>query len=215
VFAAGVVESTRLGHHPVGAPAETPAVVSDPGVGPAGPATGTDIATYVAARASALRAARGHTVAVVSFTQYRTKTDALALLHGLDVAALLVVAPGGQPEVVSGDLAVWASAQRAGAAANRHEIQQLLPSVDDPSFRAFYVSEVSRLAVLMRADASAPVVFGAVVSGLAAQERALGRRPEVRLVDPVGGVVPPFTAVRGLRPEETVTSGTPDTRPVS
>lgn len=177
-----------------------------------GPRAGIEVETYVRDRRRALAALEGPVTAVVSFGTYLTAADARALVRPAAVRALLVAAPGGEPAVVRGPLDEWATQARAAAAVERRELHTVLASgsVDDPEFVAAYRDDIARLArVEAGADASAPVVFGLVVSATAGQLRALADRPGVRLVDPVKPVAP----WRGLRPEETVVAGRPANRP--
>lgn len=185
------------------------------GRGDLGPEPATDVATYVATRKAALAQARGERVAVVSLARYATEAEARSAIGSVRVRLLLVAAPGGSPAVVD-DVGAWAADQRRRATADRAQIEQLLQSgsVDDPDFRSFYQSEVTRLKALETMPATAPVVFGVAVRGSVDQLRAIAVAPGIRLVD-VGpsDSLPTNATVRGLRPEETTRAGQPPTRP--
>jgi len=231
VLAAGI--ATALRHHRGGGGYDI-GTVSGPPASPGtpstealtaslGPATGADVAAYVAVRRQALAELRGPLVAIVSFDRYARSGDASRFLEPYGpVRAWLVAAPGGLPRAVTGNLAAWAAGERAEAARESDAIRSLLPTVANPrlpsydaEFAAFYTNELRRFAVLVSADASSAVVFAAVIESTADRLRALAGRSGVRLVDPVGTVVPDPAVVRGLRPEEQVRAGYPDTRPVS
>jgi hypothetical protein len=118
--------------------------------------------------------------------------------------------------VVDGSLTQWADERREAQRAEREEINRLIPTTDDPDFKAFYEQEVVRLDKAIAAlDPAGPVLFGVVLRGSADELRALSLKPGVRVVD----VAPPDEVTetleyRGLRPEETEKAGEPPTRPV-
>ncbi len=180
-----------------------------------GPPLGTDLAGYVAARKSALTATSEERVAVVSLAKYSTQAQARTLLGTLPVVGLLVAPPGIGPSVVTGDLAAWLTTQSAATTSERDEIKKLIPTVDDPAFKAFYTAEVSRLDKALKGFApNTALVFGAVVRGRAPALQALGAGAEVRLVDVAETAAPPTDAVfRGLRPEEVAKANEPSMRP--
>lgn len=180
-----------------------------------GPFPGEEIAAYTAARAQALATAKGDRVAVVSLGKYMTEAEARAAMGRLEVVKLLAAAPAGSPSVVNGTMADWANEQVAGNRGERDEIQRLLPTVDDPQFKAFYEQEVDRLTKLIDSvKPDGPHVFAVAVRGPAPDLQALARAPDVRLVD-VGpsAKLPPDTPLRGLRPEEKEKANDPPTRP--
>ena len=182
-----------------------------------GPVRGAAIGAYVGARNQVLAQAEGTRLAVVSFTRYASEAEARRAVGDVKVVSLLVAAPGGQPDTVAGSLDRWAGASRQDALRQRSEIQHLLDSgtVDDPDYLSFYRSEVARFTrVAQSIDPSRPLVFALVVSAPAAELRNMAKAPGVRLVD-VGdsAKATPGAAFTGLRPEETVTAGTPPTRP--
>jgi hypothetical protein len=193
--------------------------------GDIGPRPGEPIADYVAARQQALAAvAEGdERVAVVSFTRYRTaaEADAVSTAAGVDrnikLVARLVAAPGGDPAVVSGSLAGWATALRARAEEDRAQVEKILPTVEAGSeFIAFYQNELVRLAAVRDgADPDGSVVFGLVVRARGSTLRALAARPEVRLVD-VGTTAdtPSDARYSGLLPDDTDTTSNPSQRPI-
>jgi hypothetical protein len=184
-----------------------------------GPDRGAVLATYIADRGKALDnfGADGTGVAVVSFERYATEAEARAAVAGaVEIGALLVAAPGGEPEVVRGSLRDWGVDARDAAGDERQELEKLLASdtIDDPEFADFYAAEVIRLKRLEAAlDPEGPVVFGLLVQGPAESLRAIARAPGVRLVDVASGAVDAQADVRGLRPEETERAGEPATRP--
>lgn len=202
-----------------------PALDDNPVIGPAqdggsaavGPDRGDAVATYIAERRKALAELEGDRVAVVSFERYATETEARTAVAGaVEVGALLVAAPGGEPEVVHGSLRDWGVDARKAATDERAEIEKILATgtVDDPEFATFYEEEVLRLERLEDAlDPEGPVVFALLVQGSAASLRAIAAAPGIRLVDLAPGAVAPQSEVRGLRPEETEKAGEPATRP--
>lgn len=183
----------------------------------AGPLRGSDLATYMEGRNRALREARGRWVAVVSFRDYVTEGQFKALYGSLDVEAMLVATAAGEPEVVTGSLAQWATAARREAEEERRQLESMRSSTDDASFKQQFAADIERLGRLLAAlDPQKPVVFGMVVSASAEQLRTLAGKPEVRLVDLVSRDVPErLDRLRGLRPEETVKAGDPHTRPAA
>jgi hypothetical protein len=181
-----------------------------------GPAPGLPVNAYVDGRRAALADATGTRLAVVSFPTYLQDAAARKLVASdrVDVIALLVAPSGGAPDVVAGSMERWAADVRKDAAAERAGIAELLPTVDDPVFAAFYRDELVRLDALAKAtSADGAVVFAVAVRASASELRRLAQL-DVRLVDvaasakAAGGI----TYV-GLRPEETVRTGTPDLRP--
>jgi len=180
-----------------------------------GPAPGTELAGYVSARKAALAANREERLAVVSLAKYSTQAQVKTLLGTNPVVALLVAPPGTEPAVVTGDLAAWAKAQTATTQSERDEIKKLIPTVDDPAFKSFYNSEVTRLDKALKAfDPNSAMVFGVVVKAPAAALQALGAKAEIRLVDLADTAPPsPNPVFRGLRPEETAKANEPPLRP--
>jgi hypothetical protein len=180
-----------------------------------GPNPGTDLAGYVSARKAALAANREERVAVVSLAKYSTQAQVKTLLGTNAVVALLVAPAGTGPAVVTGDLAAWAKSQTTATQTERDEIKKLIPTVDDPAFKNFYNSEVTRLDKALKAfDPNSAIVFGAVVKAPAAALQALGAKADVRLVDLADTATPSKDPVfRGLRPEETAKANDPPLRP--
>lgn len=179
-----------------------------------GPAEGTSIAPYVEARRAALGEAEGLRLAVVSFDVYLPVADVEATLgEGVALRSVVVVLPGGAPTVTA-DPAATRSAVVEDARTQIQEITGLLPTVEDDEFEAFYRAELERFGLVVASADRADVVAAAVVRGTAAELRALATRSEVRLVDVAAGTeLDPDASVRGLRPEETTTVGTPEFRP--
>lgn len=178
-----------------------------------GPARGADLAAYARPREAALTAADGPTAAVVSLAAYAGEDEARRRVRPMRVRALLVAPPGGEPAVVAGDLAAWAERRRRAAAAERAEIERLLPTVGDPAFVREYVAELERLVRTETAlDGSVPLVFAVLVEADADALRALARRPAIRLVDVAEGDRVSVPDARGLRPEEQHQAGDPPTR---
>lgn len=200
-------------------PGEPPPVVETvttlPPPTQAGPAPGTELPAYVAARKAALAANKDERVAVVSLAKYATEAQARAVLGTNTVVALLVAPPGTGPAVVTTDLASWSKEQTAATTAERDEIKKLLPTVDDPAFKNFYTQEIARMEKALKAFApTSAMVFGAVVKAPAASLQALGAKAEVRLVDVADTATPTKDATyRGLRPEETAKANEPPLRP--
>ena len=184
-------------------------------VGGIGPAAGTDVPTYENTRKQALATATGDRMAVVSLSDYTTEAKARAAVGSAEVVALLAAAPGGQPAVVTSDLAGWVNSQTADAKADRDEIQRLLPTVEDPSFKTFYRSELDRLNKLLSTiKPTGNLVYAVAVRAPAADLQALAARDGIRLVDVGPGADPdPKANYRGLRPEETAKANDPNTRP--
>ncbi len=183
-----------------------------------GPAPRVDVATYIAGRRAALDAAEGTRVAVVSLASYRNEAAARAVVAGksVTVEGLLVAARGGAPAVVLGSLDDWAESEAEAALEERSNIEQLVPTVEDPEFAAFYRAELDRLArVAEDARARGDVVFGLVVQGDAGALRGLAAVADIRLVDVgIGGALADGAVLTGLRPEEQVLTEEPDLRPV-
>jgi hypothetical protein len=176
-----------------------------------------ELGPYSETRKTALAQASGDRVAVVSLADYHTEADARAVAGGIEVLALLAAAPGGQPAVVTGDIATWVNSQTSDARAERDEIQKLIPTVrDDPEFQRFYRAEVERLnSLISRIRPNGELVFAVVVRGPVPALQELANKPEVRLVD-IGPTADPGPkpVYRGLRPEETEKANEPNTRPV-
>lgn len=181
-----------------------------------GPLNGADVATYSEGRRRALGEARGRWAAVVSLRDYVTEADFARLYGKLDVKAKLVATAGGEPELVTGSLSSWAGDARAAAEEERKQLQSMLSSTEDASFKDQFRADIQRLDQLLAAlDPAKPVVFGFVVSASADELRALAAKAEIRLVDIFARRVPgDVSRLRGLRPEETVKAGEPRTRPV-
>jgi hypothetical protein len=181
-----------------------------------GPLDGTVLADYFPERRAALEKATGERAAVVSIDHYATEAEARAAVGQLKVIALLAAPPGAAPSVVTGDMAAWAQQQKAQTAQDLAQTQELLKNgVDDPDYKAFYQSEVTRLnKVLTGIDPKGKVIFGVVVSGPAADLQALAKKAGTRLVD-VGpsAKVNDQTEYRGIRPEQTTTVNQHDPRP--
>jgi hypothetical protein len=199
----------------VGGPTATTPEDAAKVVGGVGPPPGADVPTYLGARKEALAQATGDRLAVVSLSTYLTDAKARAVAGSSQVVALLAAAPGGAPAVVTGDLSSWVNSQTADARAERDEIQKLLPTVDDASFKAFYRSEIDRLNKLVSSiKPDGDLIFGLVVRGPSPALQQLGTREDVRLVDVAPTADPgPKPAYRGLRPEETTRANEPNTRP--
>lgn len=204
----GTASSTRAQDAPANA---GPVTVND-----LGPQPGIDVADYSRNRRAALAAAgTGERVAVVSLNAYSTEAQTKAFAGSLPVLALLVAGPDSAPSPVVGSLSTWAGGQSTKIRDERDEIQKLLPTVTDSAFKDFYTSEVDRLDKAASAlTPASPVVFAVVVRGPPAALQALGARSGIRLVDvgdgPQAGAQASF---RGLRPEETATTGDPPIRP--
>lgn len=181
-----------------------------------GPLDGSDVVQYSQDRQAALAKATGERAAVVSLGTYVTQADARALVGQLHVLGLLACAPGGTPSFVSGDMNAWAQQQKASAAQDKDQNQQLLNNgVDDPDFRAFYQSEVARLNKLLAGiNPNGAVVFGVVVTGPATDLQALAKKNGVRLVDVAPSAkVNDQTTYSGIRPEQGTTVNQHDPRP--
>jgi len=181
-----------------------------------GPQAGIDLAGYSDERSADLASATGERAAVVSFRDYLSEAQARAAVGDAEVVSLLAAVPGGLPGVVEGGVAEWVDGQVAEKRTERDEIRQLLPTVDDPQFEAFYEQEIERLdALLADVTADGPLVFAVVVLAPASDLQALATNPLVRMVDVAASAdVEPGAPLRGLRPEETVQANDPPTRPV-
>lgn len=179
-----------------------------------GPAPGSDVGGYVAARRDALTEIDGAAVAAVSFGAYVPADEVDALVgDDVTVTALLVALPGSAPATTT-EPASYRRSTVADAEAQRTEIAGLLPSVDDDEFAAFYRSELGRYDLVVAGGDRADIVFGVVVRATGPELRALATRPGVRVVDARPGTgLSSDASVRGLRPEETTTAGSPEFRP--
>ncbi|HZQ87254.1 MAG TPA: hypothetical protein VFA83_20595 [Acidimicrobiales bacterium] len=203
------------GHHGSGGGADSGGAVTADPIDAIGPVAGVELATYTQRRQVALQKVTTPRATAVSFTQYLTEADARRLLQGYDVRALLVAPPGGEPEVVRGVLAQWATAARQDAADQRGQFQDLLKDTKDPDFIKQYQAEVARLDRLEKSLApGAAIVFGAVLVDDPAALHRLATTTGVRLVDVSSSAhMPADNNIHGIRPEETVKAGTPLTRP--
>jgi hypothetical protein len=184
-----------------------------------GPLSGRSIAPYVVDRERALKEATDVRSAVISLDAYRKEVDARKLVEGLNVRALLVAPPGGKPAVVTGDLSAWADQARQEAASERTELEKLIPTFNPAEDTEFLEDAKVQITRLQRVEQAATpdgdVVFAIVLVAPADELRRLSETTGVRLVDVgVGATVPAMSRVRGIRPEETTTSGDPLTRPV-
>jgi hypothetical protein len=180
-----------------------------------GPQPGEDLPAYLAGRVTALAAATGDRSAVVSLPGYVNEAQARAAVGQAKVVGLLAAIPGGLPSVVTGTMSDWVNAQVADKRSDRDQMQQLVPTVDDPQFKAFYQDEIARIDKLLDAvKPDGPLVFGVVVQAPAPTLQAVAASGQVRLVD-VGAAaaVPPTAQLRGVRPEETAKANDPPTRP--
>jgi hypothetical protein len=193
-----------------------------PETGHTGPVPGDEVASYLAGRQSQLEQATGEQVAVVSLKVYVTEAAARRAGGDLRILALLAAAPGGSPSTVTGTMDQWAAAQRRSDTEERDEFRKLIPTTDDPAFKADYQSEVQRLDKAIAAiDPKGEVVFGLVVRAPADQLRKLAKVEGVRVVDTVsdgaasGAKGTDATAYSGIRPEEKTKIGDPKTRPVT
>lgn len=216
LFAGSVAGLVLVGSRPapppsVLAPGQLPSSVASGGIGPLG---GTLVADYVGRRREALAAASGRRAAVVSFASYRTVPDAKASVGGTQVARLLVALPGGPPIVTSPspdeELARTASTLTREA----DEMKALGDTTDDPAFRADYegAARSLRTQAASAVDPRAELVFAVAVVADTRGLATLARAPGVRLVD-VGRTASVPRALRGLRPEESLTAGMPPLRP--
>ena len=212
VIAAGILFLAT--HHSSGASDSGSALTGDP-VDAVGPVPGVELAAYTQRRQVALGKAQTTRAAAVSFAQYMTDPDARRLLQGFDVKALLVAAPGGEPQVVRGGLDQWAAQARQDAADQKAQFEGYLKDTKDPDFVRQYQAEVVRLDKLAKTLApGGPIVFGAVVVADPAALHRLAATTGVRLVDiAASSGVPIDTSIHGLRPEETAKAGSPITRP--
>ena len=181
-----------------------------------GPLPGAVIGDYLTERRTALERLTGEAAAVVSLTAYATEAQVREGVAPLAVVALLAAPPGDTPSVVTRPLVQWADERREAQRVEREEISRIIPTTDDPEFKAFYEQEVVRLDKAIAAlDPAAPVLFGAVLRGSADDLRSLSLKPGVRLVDIAPPGEPAETVeYRGLRPEEAERAGEPPTRPV-
>ncbi|MBV8958505.1 MAG: hypothetical protein JO054_12885 [Actinobacteria bacterium] len=180
-----------------------------------GPVAGIELATYTQRRQVALKNVKTARATAVSFSQYMSEADAHRLLQGYDVRALLVAAPGSEPEVVRGALAQWATSARQDFADQKTQFQDLLKDTKDPEFIKQYQSEVARLDRLEKSlTPTGPIVFGAVLVADPGALQRLSTTTGVRLVDvSASSHIPADSNIHGLRPEETFKAGTPLTRP--
>ena len=197
-------------------PGKVETVTTLPPAPEVGPAPGTDLAGYVASRRAVLAGVRDERVAVVSLGKYMTQAQARAVAGTTPVIALLVAPPGTAPATVTGDLAAWVRTQTEATRTERDEIRKLIPTVDDPAFKRFYIEEVDRLDKALRNfSPDSAMVFGLVVRGPAQALQVLGAKADVRLVDVAETAdADPKTVYRGLRPEEKAKANDPSLRPV-
>ena len=207
---AGTATSSPLPGSPATLPVPS-ALVADV----VGPLPGTDVASYVLRRITALAAADGKRIAIVSFSSYTNQAGAEALLAKLDSRGFFVAPPGGESRLVRGSLPAWATKAASDAKAERAELLDLIPTTTDEEYRRQYQADADRLARFIGGiDPKGQIVFGAVVVSDVERLRVLAADGRVRLVD-VGGSsdVPADDRLAALRPEETIRSGDPQTRP--
>ncbi|MGQ0743129.1 MAG: hypothetical protein ACT4OS_02075 [Acidimicrobiales bacterium] len=219
-----------------------PVIEADPADDGIGPLPGADVDTYLTSRADYLAGLVGGSrsddpvigggaaprptgvvasgaeerTAVVSLESYSPEAGARRQVAGLRVVGLLVAKPGTPPASVTEPLTQWVQQQKSRDRAERDELRRLLPTVDDPAFKADYEAELARLeASLANLDAQDELVFALVVRGTLSKLAALADDSEVRLVD-VAESERETTAesiLRGLRPEEKTKANTPPVRP--
>jgi hypothetical protein len=183
-----------------------------------GPTDGVDVDRYIADRRAVLERVEGRQVAVVSLTGYSSPDTVDDLAEGLEVDRYLVAVVGGGPRQTEPgedavDDVVAAAVDRAEE--QLAELEELAPTVeDDPDYSRFYEREIDRYRRLIASAGDDDVVHALVVTGTAAELRALASRASVRLVD-VGDTdrIDDDTRAVGLRPEETDTTGSPKFRP--
>jgi hypothetical protein len=211
VVAAGIL---FLATHHRGGGSDSGAVEADP-IDAVGPVAGVELPAYTQRRQVALGKAQTRRVAAASFSQYMTGADARRLLQGFEVKALLVAAPGGEPEVVRGGLDQWAAQARQDAVDQKAQFEGYLKDTKDPDFIKQYQAEVARLDKLAKTlSPGGAIVFGALVVADPVGLHRLGATTGVRLVDvAAASTIPSDTNIHGLRPEETAKAGTPLTRP--
>lgn len=177
-----------------------------------GPATGTDVPSYLDTRQAALATLEGERVAVVSLTEYRSEAEARALVGSATVLDLLVALPGQAPARAPQGVGAWVGARREAIQAERDELARLIPSVTDAGFRTEYEAEAARLDRLLGdVHPQGAVVYGVVVRAPAPILRDLAAHSLVRLVDAGGSEA--VERVAGVRPEEVTRTGTPPLRP--
>jgi hypothetical protein len=220
VFAGGIASAAgRLGDDEAESAEDT--LVSGGAVlsprGGIGPLPGTIVAAYVRSREDALVEVTSRRTAVVSFDGYRTPEQSVRLVAGVEATSLLIALRGGRPveAAVGEDLAALVKRQRDDAAAEKRALEQLLPTVSEPDFRAQYEADIGHLgALLARPSDERDIVYAVVVVGTGDALRDVAARDGVRLVD-VGSDAdrPTRGAAAGLRPEETAEAGEPPNRP--
>ncbi|MHB8665080.1 MAG: hypothetical protein ACYDH6_20570 [Acidimicrobiales bacterium] len=184
----------------------------------AGPEAGTDLASYVRTRRAAVAQLGAPGWAVVSFDRYTTVALVRRLAGSMKVGALLVATPGGFPDTIApsdGAVKNWVAATRGQAASDAKGLRQMLSTAGDPQTVAEFRADLVRLAVVAKVDASAPIVFGAVIYAAPDLLRQLQGATGVRLIDPVGATLPDLSGIAGVRPEETGQARTPPTRPTA
>ena len=214
VFAIAAAIVFLATHHGAGGADDSGAINADP-IDAIGPVAGVELPSYTQRRQVALGKVTTSRAAAASFSQYMTEADARRVLQGFDVKALLVAAPGGEPEVVRGPLDRWATTARQDAADQKKQFQDYLKDTRDPDFINQYKAEVARLDKLEKTLApGGPIVFGAVIVADPVSLHRLAATTGIRLVDVAASSrVPADGNIHGLRPEETAKAGSPITRP--
>lgn len=196
-------------------PAPTGVGDSATDVAAVGPVVGASVDRYLSERRDALASAPADArrVAVVSFAEFRTVTEAAEQLGGLTVHEVLYRMPRGEvaPErvPVRGDLV---EAVESLVAERIAEIQQeeadvasTLETTDDQEFQADFRARLDELAALRNTLQTDPaIVYAVVVEGRVEALRGLAGSPDVRLVDlaPAGTEID-TTAFHGLLPTAT------------
>jgi hypothetical protein len=217
-FAASAVHLSRFDRGTAPTPAgQELAGERAPSPGAIGPRIGEELEPYLAARREALASIPDGEVvrAVVSFVAARP-ADEVRLPSPVVVEAVQLrvpivdVAPVQRPVTDEGVVATVVAAIADEAAVLAEEVRDLhrtlSSEVADDAFRADFERRLEELADLDEVlGPDAPVVFAVVVTGSAADLRALAADPGVRLVDPGG---PPEASAGsrffGLLPDDTV-----------
>lgn len=177
----------------------------DTGTTAVGPAVGTSVDEYLAARRDALAAAPAgdQRVAVVSFGAFLAPNTVADLLARLEVSSLQYQFPERSPRPAQLDVDddMVASTDRvitstiSDVQAEEDEVRSLLDSgVESAEFEADYEARLDELVALRNTLTQDPrVVFAAVARGSVADLRRLASDPQVRLVD----LAPAGTEVAG------------------
>ena len=184
-----------------------------------GPPGGAELGPYMSSKTATLEARaksepKGVSLAVVSFDDYRRPSEVVKLIGGdttiIRVFCRIPVA-GSAPEELRVDKASFAPEVAKLAASRRStlseellELRKLIPTVDDPAYRAVYKQDaeaIKKMLTLLTEDP--PIVYGVVIKLEHRSLVGLSKAPGVKLVDIPGSEGPAPSRFTAILPEQT------------